>query len=127
PRRGHLDEGHQQGAPRRREAARRNGVDQLLQHLRRRSALRRIQAVRLGTRDGQGRPRDVYRGEGSLHDAVVGSGIETAARSAAVFYVCICLSFGEMINFAAVAFCTSSALNPGATSSRTSPWGVTWM
>ena len=39
-------------APHRGRTARRVGVDQLLQHLRRRAALRRLQAIRMGPRNG---------------------------------------------------------------------------
>ena len=51
-----VDSRHQQGPSHCREAARRHGVDQLLQRLRRSPAVRRIQAVGLGPRDG---PRSV--------------------------------------------------------------------
>ena len=48
-------------------APRRNRVDQLLQRVRRRAALRRIQTVRLGPRNGPRSPRAVHRGQGRLH------------------------------------------------------------
>ncbi len=65
-----LDARYQQGTPDRLGVTRRHRVDQLLQHLRRGSALRRLQAVGLGTRDGTRRPRDVYGNQGSLHKTV---------------------------------------------------------
>ena len=52
PGRRNLDQGHQQGAHSGPAVARGHGVDQLLQHLRRRAALWRLQAVGLGPRDG---------------------------------------------------------------------------
>ena len=57
---------HQPG----RGAARGHGLDQLLQHLRRRSALRRLQAVGLGPRNGPRRAGDVHGNEGGVHQAV---------------------------------------------------------
>ena len=44
-------------------AARRHGVDQLLQRLRRGAAVRRLQAVRMGPRDGPRSPGAVHTGE----------------------------------------------------------------
>ena len=49
---GVLDARHHQGAPHGQAAARRHGVDQLLQRVRRGDAVRRLQGVRLGPRDG---------------------------------------------------------------------------
>ena len=49
-----------------RAAARRHGVDQLLQRLRRGAALRRLQAVRLGPRDGRRGARELHRDQGGL-------------------------------------------------------------
>ena len=51
-RRRDLDQGHLQGPRPGQEDAGRHGLDQLLQHLRRRPAVRGVQAVRLGPRDG---------------------------------------------------------------------------
>ena len=53
-------------------APRRDRVDQLLQRLRRRSSLRRIQTVRLGPRDGPRSPRAVHGGQGRLHRNFIG-------------------------------------------------------
>jgi len=52
PRRRDLDQGHLQGARAGQEAQGRHRLDQLLQRVRRGTAVRRIQAVRLGPRDG---------------------------------------------------------------------------
>ena len=51
--------------------ARRHSVDQLLQHLRRRPALRRIQAIRLGPRDGQRCLGALHPNQSSLHAHLV--------------------------------------------------------
>ncbi len=63
---GDLDARHQQGPPDRPPPARRHGVDQLLQRVRRRDAVRRLQGVGLGPRDGppgaRQLPRDQVRG-----------------------------------------------------------------
>ena len=64
PRRGHLDQGHLQGPRPRQEDPGRHGVDQLLQRVRRVTAVRRVQAVRLGTRDGPRGARGLHRGQG---------------------------------------------------------------
>ena len=47
-----LDAGHQQSSSNGGASTRRNGVDQLLQHFRCGAALRRIQTIRMGPRDG---------------------------------------------------------------------------
>jgi phenylacetaldehyde dehydrogenase len=52
PGRRHLDQGHLQGPRPGQEAPRRDRLDQLLRRLRRLAAVRRLQAVRLGPRDG---------------------------------------------------------------------------
>ena len=62
-----LDSRHQESSQAREPAPRRNRVDQLLQRVRRRAPLRRIQTVRLGPRDGPRSPRAVHRGQGRLH------------------------------------------------------------
>ena len=61
-----LDEGHQEGALRRAQAAGRHGVDQHLQHLRHRRAVRRLQAERLRPRDEHARARALHAGEERL-------------------------------------------------------------
>ena len=70
PRRGHLDQGHLQGARAGEEAQGRHRLDQLLQRLRRVAAVRRLQAVRLGPRDGPRGPQRLHPGKGS-HGAAV--------------------------------------------------------
>ena len=66
PGRRRLDTRHRQSPSRGREPARRHGVDQLLQHLRRRSAFRRIQAVRMGPRDGPRRAQHLHPNQGGV-------------------------------------------------------------
>ena len=63
PRRRGLDAGHQEGPPRRAEAPGRHGLDQHLQRLRHRRAVRRLQAERLRPRDGHARARALHAGE----------------------------------------------------------------
>ncbi len=48
-------------------ASRRNGMDQLLQRVRRGAAVRRLQAIRLGPRDGPRSARAVHGSEIGLH------------------------------------------------------------
>ncbi len=62
-----VDSRHQESSQDRQPAPRRNRLDQLLQRVRRRASLRRIQTVRLGPRDGPRSPRAVHRGQGRLH------------------------------------------------------------
>ena len=66
-----VDPRHQESPQTREPAARRNGVDQLLQRVRRRAALRRIQRIRLGPRNGPRSPRAIHRGQGRLHADLV--------------------------------------------------------
>src|SRR5580693_3627320 len=61
-----MDPRPEQGAPHRGKAARWYSLDQLLQRLRRCHALRRIQAVGLGPRDGPRSARAVHRSESRL-------------------------------------------------------------
>ena len=69
-----VDSRHQESSQDRQPAARRNRLDQLLQRVRRRSPLRRIQTVRLGPRNGPRSPRAIHRGQGGLHaDFVTGN------------------------------------------------------
>ncbi len=68
--RGNLDQGHLQGARAGEEAQGRHGLDQLLQRVRRGAAVRRLQAVRLGPRDGPRGAQRLHRGEGRHHPAV---------------------------------------------------------
>ena len=75
-----LDARYQQGSPARLGAARRHRVDQLLQHLRRGFALRRLQAVGLGTRDGTRCPGDVHGNQGGLRQAVNARGDRDPTR-----------------------------------------------
>ena len=70
PRRGHLDPGHLQGPRPGQEAPGRHRLDQLLQRVRRVTAVRRVQAVRLGPRDGPRGPRGLHRSQGRHHPAV---------------------------------------------------------
>ena len=70
PGRRHLDQGHLQGPRPGEEAPRRDRLDQLLQHLRRGPAVRRVQAVRLGPRDGPRGPRGLHRSQGGNDPAV---------------------------------------------------------
>ena len=72
PRRRHLDQGHLQGPRAGQETAGRHRLDQLLQRLRRRPALRWLQAVRLGPRDGPRSTQQLHRGQGSHHPALTG-------------------------------------------------------
>ena len=67
PGRGRLDARHRQGASHGGAAARRHGLDQLLQHLRRGAAVRRLQAVRLGPRDGPRRAQSLHANQGGVH------------------------------------------------------------
>ena len=67
-----LDARHQQGSSHGGTVARRNGVDQLLQHLRRGSALRRIQAIRMGTRNGSRCSQPLHADQGDLRQVGVG-------------------------------------------------------
>ena len=67
PRRRHLDPRYPEGAPPRCRAARRHRLDQLLQHFRRCPALWRIQAIRLGPRDGQRSVGALHRNQSRLH------------------------------------------------------------
>ena len=53
------------------EAAGRNRVDQLLQHLRCSPALRWLQAIRLGQGNGPRGARVLHRGKGGLHPALI--------------------------------------------------------
>ena len=69
PRVGDLDARHQQGAPDRPPPARRHGVDQLLQRVRRRDAVRRLQGVGLGPGDGPQRARELPRDQVRGHPA----------------------------------------------------------
>ena len=69
---GHLDQGHLQGARPGQEDPGRHGLDQLLQRVRCVAAVRRVQAVRLGPRDGARGARGLHRGEGGYHPAVAG-------------------------------------------------------
>ncbi len=62
-----LDARYRQGASHGRAASRRHRVDQLLQHLRCGNAVRRLQAVRLGTRDGTRRAQSLHTNQGGLH------------------------------------------------------------
>ena len=64
PRGQHLDEGHQQGAQAGPPDPVRHGVDQLSQRLRRVAAVRRLQAIGLGSRDGRRSPRELHRDQG---------------------------------------------------------------
>ena len=70
PRRGHLDQGHLQGARPGQEAPGRHGLDQLLQRVRRGAAVRRVQAVRLGPRDGPRSAEQLHRSQSRHHPAV---------------------------------------------------------
>ena len=63
---GGLDEGHQEGALRRAQASGRHGLDQHLQRLRHRGAVRRLQAERLRPRDEHARARALHAGEERL-------------------------------------------------------------
>ena len=62
-----LDQGHLQGAQAGGAAAVRHGLDQLPQRVRRLAAVRRLQAVGLGPRDGRVRAGELSRGQGG-HD-----------------------------------------------------------
>jgi len=62
---------HFEGASSSIRAARRNRVDQLLQHLRRGTAVWRLQTVRGGTRDGQRRSRTLHADQVGVCAAVV--------------------------------------------------------
>ena len=57
-----LDARHQESAPACERSSRRHRLDQLLQRVRRRPAVWRIQTVRLGPRNGPRGPRAVHRG-----------------------------------------------------------------
>ena len=70
PRGRHLDPGHLQGARPGQEAPGRHGVDQLLQRVRRVAAVRRLQAVRLGPRDGPRGAEQLHRGQGRHRPAL---------------------------------------------------------
>src|SRR5262249_15989332 len=61
-----LDEGHQEGAPRRAPAPGRHGVDQHLQRLRHGRAVRRLQAERVRPRNEHARARALHAGEERL-------------------------------------------------------------
>jgi phenylacetaldehyde dehydrogenase len=74
PCRRHLFKGHGQGAPHRQSAAIGNGVDQLLQHLRCGAAVRRVQAVGLGSRDGPRCPEQLSRDQSHLRRNLAGRG-----------------------------------------------------
>jgi len=67
---GHLDQRHLQGPRPGQETPGRHRVDQLLQHLRRRPALRGLQAVGLGSGDGPRSPRGLHRGQSRLRPAL---------------------------------------------------------
>ena len=79
---GDLDARHQQGTRARRASPGRNRVDQLLQHLRCGAAVRRLQAVRLGPRDGRGGARELPGYEGRDYPSIdcVLKGEETPLR-----------------------------------------------
>ena len=61
PRRRRLVERHQESQQNRQQTPRRHRLDQLLQRLRRRPSLRRLQAIRLGPRNGPRSPRTLHR------------------------------------------------------------------
>ena len=65
-----LDARYREGASPGFATARRDGVDQLLQRVRRRSALWRLQAIRMGPRNGPRCAGAVHRSEVGLHRAV---------------------------------------------------------
>src|SRR6266508_4202166 len=65
-----VDQGHLQGSPHGQAAPGRDGVDQLLQHLRRRPPLRWLQAIRMGPGDGPRDPGGLHRGQGGLRPTV---------------------------------------------------------
>ena len=67
---GHLDPRHLQGPCPGQEAPGRHRLDQLLQRVRRVPAVRRVQAVRLGPRDGPRGPPCLHRSQGRHHPAV---------------------------------------------------------
>ena len=69
-RRRHLDARCEQGTCPGRAPEGRHGMDQLLQHLRRRPAVRRLQAIRLGARDGRGGAGELPGNQGCDHRAV---------------------------------------------------------
>jgi Aldehyde dehydrogenase family len=83
PRGRNLDQGHLQGPCPGEEAPRRDRLDQLLQRLRRVLAVRRVQAVRLGPRDGSRGPRGLHRSQGGDDAAVstadAGAGLASPA------------------------------------------------
>ncbi len=68
---GHLDERCREGASPGVANARRHGVDQLLQRIRRRVALWRVQAIGLGPRNGSRCAGALHRSKVGLHRAVV--------------------------------------------------------
>ena len=74
PRGRDLDPRHLQGARAGEEAQGGQRVRQLLQRVRRGAAVRRLQAVWLGTRDGPRGPEQLHRGQGGHHPAVTGTG-----------------------------------------------------
>ena len=69
-RRGHLDPRHLQGPRPGQEDQGRHSLDQLLQRVRRVAAVRRVQAVRLGPRDGPRGAGGLHRGQGRHHAAL---------------------------------------------------------
>ena len=64
---------HFQSPPPRGRPSRRNRLDQLLQHLRRRSALRWLQTIWMGTRDGQRRSPALHADQSSMRAPVSGN------------------------------------------------------
>src|SRR5208337_5436101 len=68
--RGGLDARHQQSAPHGGTAASRHRLDQLLQRLRRGAAVRRLQAIRMGPRNGTRGAGTVHGSESGLHPAI---------------------------------------------------------
>ena len=80
---------HQQSPPHGGTSARRYGVDQLLQHFRRCAALRRIQTIRMGPRNGARRPQQLHADQGDLHQVVLAdrSKIRRTAVITAVLFI----------------------------------------
>ena len=66
----------------------RHRLDQLLQRVRRGAAVRRVQAVRLGTRDGPRGPPCLHRGQGRHHPAVNSSRSQGAGPAGPVPATC---------------------------------------
>ncbi len=69
-RRRRLDQGHRQGPSDGRATQSGHGLGQLLQRLRCGAPVRRLQAVRMGPRDGSRGARTVHRGQVGVHSAV---------------------------------------------------------